>query len=84
MSIDYHVKLIQFPTSKVKESVVKNEDDSYTIFIESSLSFSEQQKVFRHAMEHIIRNDFEKEDVDNIEYYTHHCIELSTELSQVL
>ena len=66
MSIDYHVKLIQFPTSKVRESVVRNEDDSYTIFIEASLSFTERQKAFRHAMEHILRDDFEKEDVDNI------------------
>ncbi len=84
MSIDYYVKLIQFPTSKVKESVVRNEDDSYTIFIESSLSLPEQQKVFRHAMEHILRNDFDKENADNIEYHAHHYIELSTELSQVL
>ncbi len=81
MSIDYHVKLIQFPTSKVRESVVRNEDDSYTIFIEASLSFTERQKAFRHAMEHILRDDFEKEDVDNIEYYAHHYTELSTGLS---
>ena len=81
MSIDYHVKLIQFPTSKVRESVVRNEDDSYTIFIEASLSFTERQKAFRHAMEHILRDDFEKEDMDNIEYYEHHYTELSTGLS---
>lgn len=82
--IDYHVELIQFPTSKVKESVVRNEDDSYTIFIESSLSFAEQQNVFKHALSHILEDDFEKEDADRIEYYAHHYTGLSTELSQVL
>lgn len=82
MSIDYTVRLINFPTSKIKESVVKNEDDSYTIFIEASLSSSEQQKVFKHALEHILRDDFDKIDADSIEYESHYA-ETSTELSLV-
>lgn len=83
MSIDYTVRLINFPTPKIKESVVKNEDDSYTIFIEASLSSSEQQKVFKHALEHILRDDFDKTDADSIEYGSHYG-EMSTELSLVL
>lgn len=78
--IDYTVRLVNFPTAKVKESVVKNEDDSYTIFIEASLSQTEQKNVFRHAMEHILRDDFDKADADEIEHYAH---QLSTELSLV-
>lgn len=69
--IDYNVQLIQFPNNKVKESVVKNEDDSYTIFIEASLSSEEQKKVFTHAMKHILGNDFNKADVDKIEFDAH-------------
>ena len=77
--IDYNVQLIQFPNKKVKETIVKNEDDSYTIFIDSSLSSEEQRNAFAHAMKHIIGNDFEKEDADNIEYNAHN-MEVAIEL----
>ena len=40
--------------------VVPNEDDSYTIFIEATLSKQEQQNAFLHAMGHINNGDFEK------------------------
>lgn len=71
MTIDYQVQLLSFPNKKVSESVVENEDGSYTIFIESSLTYERQQKAFRHAMNHIFGNDFEKNDVDKIEYDAH-------------
>lgn len=69
--IDYNVQLIQFPNKKVKETIVKNEDDSYTIFIDSSLSSEEQRNAFIHAMKHIAENDFDKEYADSIEYDAH-------------
>lgn len=69
--IDYQVQLIQFPNNKVKESVIANEDGSYTIFIEASLSREQQQKSFNHAMKHILRNDFSKDDVNKIELDAH-------------
>lgn len=71
MTIDYQVYLITFPTKKVTESVVENEDGSYSIFIESSLTYERQQKAFRHALRHIFGNDFEKNDVDKIEFDAH-------------
>ena len=77
--IDYNVQLIQFPNKKVKETIVKNEDDSYTIFIDASLSSVEQRNAFKHAMKHIIGNDFDKEDADNIEYDAHN-MEVAMEL----
>lgn len=77
--IDYNVQLIQFPNKKVKETIVKNEDDSYTIFIDASLSSEEQRNAFKHAMKHIIGNDFDKEDADNIEYNAHN-MEVAMEL----
>lgn len=40
--------------------VVPNSDDSYTIFIESTLSREEQQVAFLHAMKHISEHDFNK------------------------
>ena len=69
--IDYQVRLIKFPPGKVKEAVTKNEDGSYTIFIEESLSTIEQRKEFLHALTHITRNDFSKTDTNEIERNTH-------------
>lgn len=59
-NIDYQIRLIQFNNGKVREMVVPNEDDSYTIFIEATLSKKEQQHAFLHAMGHINNHDFEK------------------------
>jgi len=69
--IDYQIQLIRFPNNKVHETVVSNEDGSYTIFIESSLSREAQKKAFIHAMRHILGNDFTKEDIDKIELDAH-------------
>lgn len=69
--IDYHVYFIQFPNKKVKESVVENEDGSYTIFIEASLSREMQEEVFAHAMAHILGDDFNKNDINKIELQAH-------------
>ena len=71
MTIDYQVQLIQFPRSTTKEADVLNEDDSYTIFIESSLSREEQRSAFSHAMKHILNCDFQLNDADQIEVNAH-------------
>ena len=55
----------------VQGSVWHNSDDSYTIFIDASLSFEQQKKVFKHEVSHIINDDFEKFDVQSIEAYAH-------------
>lgn len=71
MMIDYQVQLTTFPDAKTKEAVSENNDGSYTIFIETSLSREAQQKAFMHAMKHILGNDFEKIDIDKIETDAH-------------
>lgn len=71
MTIDYQVQLIHFPNSTTKEAVVLNEDDSYTIFIEPSLSREEQQSAFSHAMKHILNCDFQFNDANQIETNAH-------------
>ena len=55
----------------VPGSVWHNDDDSYTIFIDSKLCQEKQQQVFLHELKHILGNDFEKRNVDYIEYITH-------------
>ena len=71
MTIDYQIQLIQFPNKRIKETVVPNEDGSYTIFIEASLSREQQQDAFKHAMKHILGNDFTKDDINTIEIAAH-------------
>lgn len=79
MRIDYQVHLISFPTKKVREAVVENEDGSYTIFIDSALTAERQRKAFRHAMKHILGDDFRKHDVNQIEKEAHN-FEIASEL----
>ena len=72
--IDYRVHFIKFPTSKVKESVVENEDGSYTIFIDESLNREMQEEAFSHAMKHILGDDFSKDNINLIEKTAHNNI----------
>lgn len=44
-----------------------NPDGSYSIFINARLCFEAQQEVYLHEMEHINGNDFEKDNVTDIE-----------------
>ena len=83
LTVDYQVQLIQLPSNKTKELVVPNEDGSYTIFIEASLSKEQPQEYFRHAIKHILGDDFTKNDIDKIEKATHNA-ELSSELCLVI
>lgn len=83
MTIDYQIQFIQFPNKRIKESVVPNEDGSYTIFIEASLSREQQQDAFKHAMKHILGDDFTKDNINKIEKAAHSA-ELSTELCPVM
>lgn len=79
--ICYHVKEVvnlkeinvQFLNmdTKIPEQLVKNGDDSYTIFLNAKLSHENQLKSYYHALRHIQEQDFEKEDVQEIEQETH-------------
>lgn len=55
----------------VAEQIVKNSDDSYTIFINSRLTYERQLEAYYHALQHIRENDFEKDTADKIEFNTH-------------
>ena len=68
---DIYVKVIDFPTTKVKETVTANEDGSYTIFLNAKMSADQLEKAYVHALGHIEHNDFEKSDVQAIEYEAH-------------
>ncbi len=71
MTQDVNVVVIDFKNVKGKEMVTANEDGSYTILINARLSYGSQLKAYEHAMRHINDNDFEKTDVQTIEYVAH-------------
>lgn len=68
--IDFQTFLMPLP-GKVNEAVVENEDGSYTIFIEETLSPEYRKKTFLHALKHLTGNDFEKFDIQEIEHEAH-------------
>ena len=69
--IDYNIQLIGFPSGKVHEAVTPNEDGSVTIFLDKNATAESQQKRFLHVMKHLMGNDFDKEDVQEIEAEAH-------------
>ena len=67
---DVNCKIIDFPV-KGKEMVMPNEDGSYTILINARLSQIGRIKAYEHALKHILNDDFEKNDVQEIEKNAH-------------
>ena len=63
---DIGVYFINMDTA-VEEEVHPNEDGSYSIFINARLNWERQMKAYKHALEHIMRDDFSKECADEIE-----------------
>ena len=71
MTPDVNVSLLDFKERKGNEFVVPNPDGSYTVIINSRLSYSGQLKAYQHALRHIMNNDFEKNNAQSIEYEAH-------------
>ena len=70
---EVYVQLIDFHMTKCRETVVLNEDGSYTIFLNSRHASNIQREAYDHAMNHIRNGDFEKqgEDIQRIEAVAH-------------
>lgn len=51
----------------VHEEVHLNTDGSFSIFINARISHEQQMRAYHHAIKHIMENDFNKENVDDIE-----------------
>ena len=65
-----NVKLMDLDTM-VHEVVTKNSDGSYTIIINSRFALESQKAAYLHAIGHIENDDFEKDDVQQIEAEAH-------------
>ena len=55
----------------IHEQVTSNHDGSYTIFLNARDSRAMNVLSYRHALEHILKGDFEKDDVQQIESEAH-------------
>ena len=55
----------------IKGCLKSNSDGSYSIFINSRMGLLQQKKTLYHELKHIERNDFEKHDIQQIEYDAH-------------
>ncbi len=67
---DIYIQILDMDT-KIPEQLVKNNDDSYTIFLNSRLSRDSQLKSYYHALKHIKEKKKKKESVQEIEAKTH-------------
>lgn len=54
---DFHVYYMKLPIS-IRGVVTPNEDDTYSIFLNSLYPHSVHEKTFEHEVEHIEREDF--------------------------
>ena len=69
-TLDVNTFLVNFPVPG-NEMVVQNEDGSYTILINAKLSQDGQIKAYQHALSHIQNEDFDKSDIQSIEFQAH-------------
>lgn len=69
-----NVQLLDMDTM-IPEQISKNSDDGYTIFLNSRLSQEQRVKSYLHAINHIKNDDFEKGDVQEIEFSAHDELE---------
>lgn len=67
---EINVQLLNMDT-KIPEQLIKNDDDTYTIFLNARLSQESRLKSYCHALRHILGNDFDKTNIDNIEIDAH-------------
>lgn len=55
----------------VKGAVTPNEDGTYSIFINANQSDEGIMRTYYHELSHILNDDFEKDDVQQIEAEAH-------------
>lgn len=67
---DVYVYLVELPNG-VSEMTMPCLDGGYTIYIDPRLSHQGRVKAYLHAMQHIEKCDWEKENIQEIEFEAH-------------
>lgn len=81
MTKDVNVFLRDFPNTKESEVITENSDGSYTVFLNARLSHDQLIESYRHALAHIENEDFQKEDVQEIEMAAHSGAPVASDLA---
>lgn len=68
--IDVYTYLADLPPG-INEFICENPDGSYTVYLKANNTQEQWEKSYRHALKHIEEYDFQKFDVQEIEYYSH-------------
>lgn len=63
-------RLIALPTT-IRAYTVLDAEADYTICINSRISYEQQLMAYEHELKHINSNDFEKENIQQIEAEAH-------------
>lgn len=69
-SEDINVVVMDLPIG-LKEQVINNHDGSYTILLNSRYNAETIEKAKQHAVDHIKNEDFQKDNVQDIEAAAH-------------
>lgn len=80
---DIYVYQVPLPRG-INEMVTPSLDDSYTVYIDERLSDEKKLEAYQHALEHIKKNDWSKEDVQEIESIAHGAPDPSPEKSSLI
>lgn len=59
-NVDYFIRLIDFPVCSCGGIVMLNEDETYTILLNSRLSHQQNIDSLRHELNHISHDDFHR------------------------
>ena len=70
MGSDVFIYTVQFPGTDIHEAVLPCLD-GYTVYLDSRLGTEGRKKAYSHAVRHILRDDFGKDDVSRIELEAH-------------
>lgn len=66
MGNDIFIYLVQFPSTDIHEAVMPCVG-GYTVYLDARLSDEGKKRAYRHAIGHILHNDFSKDNVGEIE-----------------
>ena len=67
MKEDVNVIVKDLP-HEIKGHVNRNRDGSHTIVVNARLNYEQQVEVYKHEVDHIIKEDFDKYNAQNLEF----------------
>ena len=60
--VDYFVRLVDFPSLRCGGLVMVNDDGTYTVLLNSRLSYEQNRKSMDHELAHMEHGDFYRDE----------------------